>query len=85
MIESLSLEGEKIIKDIRNLFIPKNELNYTAIKDIRYLFRPEKENKTIKDRIRRDIKSLFEHGEKQENYYRPVRVTNFWSNNYIEC
>ena len=84
MIESLSLEGEKIIKDIRNLFIPKNEPNYTAIKDIRYLFRPEKENKAIKDRIRRDIKNIFVHEEKQENYYRPVRVTNFWSDNYIE-
>ena len=31
----------------------------------------------------RDIKNLFEH-EEEENYYRPVRVSNFWSNNYIE-
>ena len=33
--------------------------------------------------ILRVIKNLFEHEEK-ENYYKPVRVTNFWSNNYSE-
>ena len=44
------------------------------IKNIRNLFRLEKE----KDRIFRDIKNLF------EDYYKPVRVNNFWSNNYIE-
>ena len=59
----------------------KKELNYTAIKNIVNLFRPEKETKTIKDQILRDIKNLFEHEEK-ENYYKPVRVSNFWSNNY---
>ena len=32
-MESLSLEDENIIKDIRNIFRLKNELNYTAIKD----------------------------------------------------
>ena len=26
--------------------------------------------------------NLFEHEE--ENYYKPVRVSNFWNNNYIE-
>ena len=35
-------EEEKIIKDIRNLFRLKRELNYTAVKDIRNLFRREK-------------------------------------------
>ena len=53
------------------------------IKDIRNLFRLEKETKAIKDRILRDIKNLFEH-EEEENYYKPVKVSNFWSNNYIE-
>ena len=43
----------------------------------------KKKTKVIKDRILRDIKNLFEH-EKEENYYKPVRVSNFWSNNYIE-
>ena len=83
-MESLSLEEENIIKDIRNLFRLKKEQNYTAIKDIRNLFRQEKETKAIKDRILRDIKNLFEHEKEEENYYKPVRVSNFWSNNYTE-
>ena len=76
-------EEENIIKDIRNLLRLKKELNYTAVKDIRDLFRLEKETKAIKDRILRDIKNLFEH-EEEENYYKPVRVSNIWSNNFIE-
>ena len=39
--------------------------------------------KTIKDRILKYIKNLFEH-EEQENCYKPVRVSNFCNNNYIE-
>ena len=39
MMESLSLEKENIIKEI---FLDKKELNYTAIKGIRNLFRLEK-------------------------------------------
>ena len=83
-MESLSLEKENIIKDIRNLFRLKKELNYTGIKDIRALFRLEEETKTIKDKILRCIKNIFEHKKEEENYYKPVRVNNFWSNNYIE-
>ena len=30
----------------------------------------------------RDIRNFFEH--KEEDYYKPVRVACFWSNNYIE-
>ena len=52
------------------------------IKDIRNIFRLEKETTAIKDGILRDIKNLFGHEE--ENYYKPVRVSNFWSNNYTE-
>ena len=48
------------------------------IKNKRHPLRLEKETKGIKDRILRDIKNLF------EEYYKPVRVNNFWSNNYIE-
>ena len=33
--------------------------------------------------IFRHIKNLFEH-EEDENYYKPVRASNSWSNNYIE-
>ena len=47
------------------------------------MFRKEKEANAIKDKILRGIKNLFEHEEK-ENYYKLVRVSNFWSNNYIE-
>ena len=78
-MENQNPEEEKIIKDIRNLFRLKKELNYTAVKDIRNLFRLEKETKAIKDRVLRDIKNLFEHEE--ENHYKPVRVSNFCSNN----
>ena len=75
-------EEEKIIKDIINLLKLKKEQKQTAIKDIKDLFRLEKETKAIKDRIVRDIKNLFEFEE--ENYYKPVKVNNFWSNIYIE-
>ena len=60
----------------------KKEIHDTAIKHIRNLFRLKK-HKIIKDRILRDIRNLSQHGEK-ENYYQPVRVSNFWSKNYIE-
>ena len=43
-MESLSLEEEDIIKDIRNVFRLKKGLNYTAIGDIRNLFRLKKKN-----------------------------------------
>ena len=37
----------------------------------------------IKDRIIRDIRSLFEQ-KQEEDYYKPKRVSDFWNNNYIE-
>ena len=63
IMESLSLEEENLIKDIRNLF------------------RQEKDTKVIKHR---DFKNLSEHEKEEEIYYKPVTVSNFWSNNYIE-
>ena len=80
---NLNLEEENIIKDIRNLFRLKKELYYNAIKGITNRFRLEKETKGIIDRTPRDIKTLFEH-EEEENRSKPVKVSNFWSNNYIE-
>ena len=71
-MQNLSLEEENIIKDITNPFRLKKELNYTAVKDIKSLLRLT------------DIKNHFEHEKEEENYYKPVRVNNFWSNNYIE-
>ena len=37
-----------------------------------------------KKKILRDIRKLFQHEEKEENYYKPARVNNSRSNNYIE-
>ena len=68
VMPSLILEEEKIIKDIKNLFRLKRELNYTSFKDIRNLLDKKKETKSIKDRKLRVIKNLFEH---EENYYKP--------------
>ena len=70
----LGLEEENIIK---------KELNYTAIKDIKNLFRLEKEAEAIINRTLRDIANRFEH-EEEENYYKLVRGSNFWSNNHTE-
>ena len=36
----------------------------------------------IKDRIIRNIRTLF---DEEEDYYKLKRVGNFWNNNYIEC
>ena len=44
-MESLSLEGESITKDIRNLLRLKKQLSYTAVKDLK------KTPKAIKDGI----------------------------------
>ena len=82
MMENLRSEEKDKIKDIKIFFRLNKELNYTAIKDIKYFFRWEKETKAMKDRMLSNIKNLFEHEE--ENYYKPVRVNNFWSNNYNE-
>ena len=70
--EDKNLE-ESIIKYVRNLF----RLKKTAIKGIRNPFRLKK-YKTVKYRILRDIKNLFEHEE--ADYYKPVIVNNFYRN-----
>ena len=61
----------------------RRKINYTAIKYIRNIFRQEKETKAIKDKILWDTTNLLEQ-EEEKNYYKPVRVSKFWSNNYIE-
>ena len=58
-------------------FRPKKETNNNAIKTIRNFNRLKKENEVIKDRIRRNIRNLFE--QEKEGYYKSVRVVNFWS------
>ena len=57
----------------------KKEIDDTTVKDKRNIFRLKKENEAIKNRI---IRNLLQYEE--EDYYKPVRVSNFWSNNYIE-
>ena len=56
-MESLGVQEENIIKDIKN-FSRLKKLNYAAIKDIKNLFRLEKETKAIKDGIPRYIKNI---------------------------
>ena len=80
-MESLSSEEENIIKDLKNLSRLEKEQNYTAVKDIRNLFRLKRR---IKDIVLRNIKNLFEYEKEEENYYKPVRVNHFRSNNHIE-
>ena len=60
----------------------KKQSEESIIKSIRNLFKLKKENGAIKDRIIRDIRTIFEREE--IDYYKPIRVGNFWNNNYIE-
>ena len=76
MMENPKPEEENVLKDIKNVFRLKKELDYTGIKDIRVL---ENKTKAIKDIIPRDTKNLFEH-EGEENYFKPVRASSLWSN-----
>ena len=78
-------EKENTIEDRKKFLRLKKEQNYTAIKGVRNLFKLEKETKAIKDIILRDIKNLFEYEKEEENYYKPIRVSNFWNKHYIEC
>ena len=59
-----------------------NEEN--IIKDIRNILRLKKETEGTKDIVLRNIKNLFEYEKEEENYHKPVRLNNFWSNNYIQ-
>ena len=65
-MERLSLEEENIIKDIRNLFRVKTELNDTAIKDVRNLFRLKKEAKGIKDIVLRNVQKYKSNRDKNK-------------------
>ena len=60
MMESSSLEEEKMIKGRKNIFRLKKEIDGTAYgqKDITNIFRLKKENKVVKDRMLSDIGNL---------------------------
>ena len=84
MMECSYLEEGTIINDVRNLFTLEKEIVDAAMTDIMNLFRLKKKTKKTKKldiRILRDIRNLFEH---KKNYYKPVSVGNFWSNNQID-
>ena len=86
-IEKIKKEDtDTTTKGIRNLFKlekENEEIKDRIIRDLRKPSRLEKENKAIKYRILWDTRNLFEH-EEEENYHKPVRFGNFWSNNYTE-
>ena len=71
-IKQISLGLKKKTKKIKD----------KILRDIRNFFRLKKENEVLKNIIFRDIRNLFDHEEK--NCYKPARVSNFWSNNYVE-
>ena len=83
-MESLSVKEENIINKYKKSFQTKKGAKLHSVRDIRNLFRLEKETKAIKDIIIRDVKNPSELEKEEENYYKPVRIINFWSNCYIE-
>ena len=71
---------DNIIKDINNLSRLRKAIDDSTTKDIRNLFRRRKGNKTIKDKMIRDIKAFVE----EDNYYKPIKEGNFWKTYYTE-
>ena len=67
------VEKKYNIKDVGNLSWLKKEIDDNTVKGVRDLFRPKKENKSIKDKIDRNIKDLCELENEEEDYYKPVR------------
>ena len=58
---------DNIIKDTKNLFRLRKQIDKRNLRLI-------KENETIKDKIIRDIKIPL---EKEDDYYKPMKVGNF--------
>ena len=76
-------EEEKI--KIKEIFLEKKKEQVdTTIKDMRNLFRLKKEVNRVNNIVLRNINNLSERQKEEENYYKPVRLNNFQSNNYIE-
>ena len=71
--------GKKLSKPITQKQFEENLIN--SIKNPYILKKGKKEIKEIKDRISRDIRTVF---EEEEYYYKPKRVRTFWKNDYIE-
>ena len=64
--KDILINNVRIFLDVRILFRFQKEIDGTTIKDIINLFSLKKESEAVKDRVIRDIRSLFEHEE--ENY-----------------
>ena len=62
--------------------IERNIAKDNIIMNIRNLFKKEKKDKGIKDKVLRDIRTLFESDE--DEYYRPTRTGNAFSGSYVE-
>ena len=76
-------------KKPNKLKIQKQSEKDNIIKIIRKLFELKKENEGIKDKIIRDINTLFEEEEEEEeeeegDFYTPVRISNFWNKTLME-
>ena len=56
----------------------KKQSEENIIKSIRNLFKLKAEKERIKDRMIRDIMTLF----KEYDYYQPTRAVNLWNNNF---
>ena len=59
----------------------KKQSEENIIKSIKSLFKLKKEKEGIKDRIIRDVRTLF---KQEDDYYKPSGVGGFWINNYIK-
>ena len=76
-----------IVKNVRNLFalnkrkkaIKKIENN--IVKNVKNILKLKEEVEVIKEKIIRDIRNIC---ALEENYYKPVKFANSYSNNYIE-
>ena len=52
-----------------------------------HFLKPKKKKQNermIKNKLIRDIRTVFEEEKEKEDYYEPKSVSNFWNNNYIE-
>ena len=66
----------------RSRFEEKKNILHNIIKDVTNIFRSKKLRKETNDTAIKYIRNLLEHEEK--NYFKPVKVNNFWNNNYVE-
>ena len=68
----------------------KNIISFETDKDYSKQTREKKSRKRLINKIIKQIKAKINRGimqsfESVEDFYKPVRVGNFWSNNYTGC